>query len=141
MSILKTKDGVEIFYKDWGKGQPIAQHGLVLNQAKNSARVPILQRRCSWITINRFITELLAWLKPVAQKQGHFRRKQGRPIARIPVITVMIYGFKGRLTKKNNRENYTIKRKPFFIFSKSRRPHAFGNARQGALHSFCLFLD
>jgi pimeloyl-ACP methyl ester carboxylesterase len=32
MSTIKTKDGVEIFYKDWGKGRPIVfSHGWPLS--------------------------------------------------------------------------------------------------------------
>ena len=59
MSTVKTKDGVEIFYKDWGKGQPIVfSHGWPLSAddwdpqmlffLKQGCRVIARDRRGHW---------------------------------------------------------------------------------------------
>ena len=40
MSFVKTKDGVEIYYKDWGNGQPIVfSHGWPLSADPCNERV------------------------------------------------------------------------------------------------------
>jgi non-heme chloroperoxidase len=39
MSTINTRDGVEIFYKDWGSGRPIVfSHGWPLPSARHQGR-------------------------------------------------------------------------------------------------------
>ena len=46
MSTITTKDGVKIFYKDWGKGQPIVfSHGWPLSADDWDAQMPELPYR------------------------------------------------------------------------------------------------
>jgi len=60
MSIVKTKDGVEIFYKDWGKGQPIVfSHGWPLSA-------------------DDWDTQMLFFLKHGYRVIAHDRRGHGR---------------------------------------------------------------
>ena len=43
MAFVKTKDGVDIFYKDWGKGQPIVfSHGWPLSADDWDMPVPVM---------------------------------------------------------------------------------------------------
>jgi hypothetical protein len=60
----------------------------------------------------KFFSLLKAGLRPdrpahrfrQGEKQGQFRRKQRSLLQRVLVITMMIYGLKGRLAKQNNRK-------------------------------------
>ena len=45
MSYITTKDGVQIYYKDWGKGQPIVfSHGWPLSGDDWDARNDVLPK-------------------------------------------------------------------------------------------------
>src|SRR5262249_5789961 len=60
VSFVKTKDGVEIFYKDWGKGQPIVfSHGWPLSA-------------------DDWDTQMLFFLKHGYRVIAHDRRGHGR---------------------------------------------------------------
>jgi len=52
MSFVKTKDGVEIFYKDWGKGQPIVfSHGWPLSADDWDGQMLFFHKRGYRVTI------------------------------------------------------------------------------------------
>src|SRR4051794_12645258 len=60
MSIITTKDGVDIFYKDWGEGQPIVfSHGWPLSA-------------------DDWDTQMLFFLKQGYRVVAHDRRGHGR---------------------------------------------------------------
>ena len=45
-SFVTTKDGVQIFYKDWGSGQPVVfSHGLLWNSALFAPQIAVLKDR------------------------------------------------------------------------------------------------
>jgi pimeloyl-ACP methyl ester carboxylesterase len=67
MPTIKTKDGVEIFFKDWGSGQPIVfSHGWPLSAddwdtqmlffLNHGYRVIAHDRRARWPTVTTWIT-------------------------------------------------------------------------------------
>ena len=46
MSMITTKDGVEIYYKDWGSGQPVVfHHGWPLSADDWDAQMMFLRGR------------------------------------------------------------------------------------------------
>ena len=71
MPVITTKDGVDIFYKDWGKGQPIVfSHGWPLSS-------------------DDWDTQMLFFLNQGFRVIAHDRRGHGRS-ARSPTVTTWI---------------------------------------------------
>jgi non-heme chloroperoxidase len=72
MSFVKTKDGVEIFYKDWGKGQPIVfSHGWPLSA-------------------DDWDTQMLFFLRHGYRVIAHDRRGHGGQVKSVTVTTWII---------------------------------------------------
>jgi pimeloyl-ACP methyl ester carboxylesterase len=69
MGIVTTKDGVEIFYKDWGNGQPI-----VFSQG--------------WpLSADDWNAQLLFFLNHGYRVIAHDRRGHGRSLRKSPTVT------------------------------------------------------
>ena len=67
MSFVKTKDGIEIFYKDWGKGQPIVfSHGWPLSGDDWDAQYDAMEQ--GW---GLFLRNLQLHLEHFPGKAGH----------------------------------------------------------------------
>jgi pimeloyl-ACP methyl ester carboxylesterase len=60
MSTITTKDGTEIFYKDWGKGQPIVfSHGWPLSADDWDAQMLFFRYYPGWA--GRFTKDAGIW--------------------------------------------------------------------------------
>ncbi len=69
MSTITTKDGTEIFYKDWGKGQPIVFHH-------------------GWpLSADDWDNQMMFFLAQGYRVIAHDRRGHGRPARRPPAMT------------------------------------------------------
>ena len=68
MSFVKTKDGVEIYYKDWGKGQPIVfSHGWPLSADDWDAQMMFFLNQGYTGQNHRVRTQVAGHAIPVAQ--------------------------------------------------------------------------
>ena len=95
MSTITTRDGTTIFYKDWGRGQPIVfHHGWPLSADDWDAQLLFfLQRGYRVIAVSRFgylRTPLPADATPAAQADAHACLLDALKIARAAIVGAWI---------------------------------------------------